>query len=556
MSKLLEILRTGRAPGYKCNNDAVDHESVYYKGPKGLKEVESQPKWKGGPNHSSKDIAKHFGMSRDFIKHTWSKAIPLLAFMMCLSAFGSGEITPGYVFTTTASADTLGKLVSQATIGPTFYSAKTAITTPSLNDTLLALQNGTLYQETVSTFFKPLIANQTTLSGAANVGDQLLIYSTNSLGNYSVTVSNLLNGSSIINASSLTFGNSNGFNLGSYSGSLFSTNDPPYIPIYGTNGIPKQIALTNLIANASGNLGTNLLVPYHFTQIFRPYDYGWTNFYTNVWGNYTNTLAITNLYVYTNGAQFPYPTLVDTDTVPIYSFTQRTNTTATLNSLYQYMTNKQALPAYTQARIRFSGVPLICTVSNNADTVGNLINATNNNGIPFVAGGVYAVTFITNGAAQIGNVQTNYCYYVVPQSTNASWFKVYSNYTAAVSGVGNITITGTGAGGNGSTNIMLYLTNYTSYNCDVIPSVTNVFRTSNQDGLYDIFFRTNSANANYYITGTANGVSGGPYGGIFSVPQFSPMAGVGQTLTGFRVMTGTLTAVSNCTSVSVMVNPQ
>ena len=565
MSKLLEILRTGRAPGYKCNNDAVDHESVYHKGPKGLKEVENQPKWKGGPNHSSKDIANHFGMSRDFIKHTWSKAVPLLAFMLCLSAFGSGEITPGYVFTTTASADTLGKLVSQATIGPTFYSAKTAMTTPTLNDTILALQNGNLYQESVSLFFTPLIANQTALSGAANVGDQLLIYSTNSAANRSVTVSNLLNGSSIINASSLTFGNSNGFNLSNFSASLFSTNDPPYIPIYGTNGIPKQIALTNLLASASGNLGTNLLVPYHFTQIFRPYDYGWTNFYTNVWGGYTNTLAITNLYVYTNGTQFPFPTLVDTDTVPVYSFTQKTNTTATLSAVYQYMTNRTSnlgLPSYTSARVQFQGIANSLLVSNNAS--GTTIQVSNNASFSFTAGTIYPMLFITNTTQTqkiFLNVYTNQIVYVIPQATNTTVFQVYSNYTSALAITNPMAVNNTGSGGF---NFLAFVTNYTSYNCDAIP-VVNALPTSGAGptylpGVYDVFFRTNSTTTNYYVSGSSTLASGRP-GIVFIENQnISGAGGYPPSTNRFRVGSGDQNIgtpfVANSSLMHVIVNPQ
>ena len=414
-------------------------------------------------------------------------------------------------------------------------------------------------------FFTPLIANQTALSGAANVGDQLLIYSTNSAANRSVTVSNLLNGSSIINASSLTFGNSNGFNLSNFSASLFSTNDPPYIPIYGTNGIPKQIALTNLLASASGNLGTNLLVPYNFTQIFRPYDYGWTNFYTNVWGGYTNTLAITNLYVYTNGTQFPFPTLVDTDTVPVYSFTQKTNTTATLSAVYQYMTNRTSnlgLPSYTSARVQFQGIANSLLVSNNAS--GTTIQVSNNASFSFTAGTIYPMLFMTNTTQTqkiFLNVYTNQIVYVIPQATNTTVFQVYSNYTSALAITNPMAVNNTGSGGF---NFLAFVTNYTSYNCDAIP-VVNVLPTSGASptylpGVYDVFFRTNSTTTNYYVSGSSTLASGRP-GIVFIENQnISGAGGYPPSTNQFRVGSGDQNIgtpfVANSSLMHVIVNPQ
>lgn len=71
MSRILEIIKSGRAPGARCGKPAVDPDSVFHKAPKALKELESTPRFKHGPPHGAKGIEKHFGMNVSFIQKTW-----------------------------------------------------------------------------------------------------------------------------------------------------------------------------------------------------------------------------------------------------------------------------------------------------------------------------------------------------------------------------------------------------------------------------------------------------------------------------------------------------
>jgi hypothetical protein len=134
------------------------------------------------------------------------------------------------------------------------------------------------------------------------------------------------------------------------------------------------------------------------------------------------------------------------------------------------------------------------------------------NSFPAAYGPPYAVDIITNGSQAFWTgIQTNTIYYVVPQATNNMWLTVYSNYTDAAFSAANyrtnqIPIIATG---NGALDTLLYLTNYTSFNADVIQVITPP--TTIRTAVYDVYFRTTSSQTPYYYvtsesmeTGTAN----------------------------------------------------
>ncbi|MDE2105574.1 MAG: hypothetical protein KGL39_50575 [Patescibacteria group bacterium] len=322
------------------------------------------------------------------------------------------------------------------------------------------------------------------------------------------TVSNLFNfGSSNINVSYLQFastnnaGGTNQFILPQWTlpFSGMNTNFPLHILIFDTNGIPYRFSLTNLELNLAGDLGTNFSVPYLYNWQFYP----WTFYNTNSWGftnnwGYTTNFPIKSLFV-TNGypASTNSQTLVDSDQIPINSTQQETNTTTTLQALFQYLQNKNTLPPYTFGRIQFSGYPISIIISNDSQTSVGLLHVAFNS-FPTNIQGPYAVSVITNASQiQVQQFQTNTIFYVQTQSTNTAWVHVYSNYLSAVQLTNWIPVFNSGAG---TMNQFLYLTNFTSYNADAIPVVAGP--TTIRTGIYDIYFRTPAATAPYYLSGT------------------------------------------------------
>jgi hypothetical protein len=332
-----------------------------------------------------------------------------------------------------------------------------------------------------------------------------------------ITASNLVNGlSSAINPALIPYastnnpGGTNKFVIPAWPYPVFNgfnTNFPVTLTVLDTNGVTYRQSLTNFESSVAADFGTNFSLPFTYNQIFQPWLVYGTNTYgfTNSWGSQTN-FAITSLYL-TNS--YPASTntaeLVDADALPIASTQQGTNTTATLFAIYQYLAAKNTLPPYTTARVQFSGTPVNITISNNANTAFGLVQVASNS-FPTNIAPPYAVAVVTNATqVQISMFQTNTLFYVVPQATNGSWFHVYSNYTTAISGTGWLPVLNSGAG---PTNQFIYLTNYTSFNADVLQVINppNTIRTA----VYDVYFRTNSpVNANYYISGTAQNISGG-----------------------------------------------
>lgn len=204
MSKLLEILRSGRPPGFS-GSGAVDEQSVFALAPKAFKEIEN------GTGRSSKDrpmsardMAKYMGLgSVDKLKQIWKKTNPraftcllvLLAFQM--QAMAGLELSGGVNFIDgqTVHAQDLNNLIGNGTINVGFYSSQPIVTTAAASDYML------LYSPILNRYekitagnlvtFNPSIINGQPL-GSINPGDLMLFYNTNTATLYNNTVQALL----------------------------------------------------------------------------------------------------------------------------------------------------------------------------------------------------------------------------------------------------------------------------------------------------------------------------------------------------------------------------
>lgn len=520
MGKINEILKSGIAPGAVCGERPFDPASVFHKAPNGLKELETQPRYKHGPNYSARDISKHFGMPTDFIKQTWSKPLPkaiacfLVAFLFILPAKAVNYITAGETLQDgqTVHAQDLMNLVQNAIIGPGFYYSQPIDNTPLQSDYLVLYSPtlGGLYKATLLNAFLNNPQSITLLPNGTPVytnQDLFAFYSAAGTNLESITASNLANFfSTYANPSLFPFAYTNigtGTNTyflpnwtGTFSG--FNTNLPESL-WWGTNGIAKQQSLYGLEIAEAADLGTNIALPYNYNYLWYPWTFEGTNTvspYTNAFG-WTTNFPITAAFQ-TNAQGSNLLTLTLTDSIPILANLQaKTNTSVTLGALYGLFTNINALPAYTQARIQFSGIPETLWITNNAQTTYGLLNITSNS-LP--AGQLaYAVSVVTNTSQiVIAGLQTNTLFYIVPTATNNEWVHVYSNYVTAVSGVGWLPVLNAGTG---TQNKFLYLTNYTSFNADVTQQVNGDQTT--RTAVYDIWFRSPSPTPYYYVTGNA-----------------------------------------------------
>ncbi len=172
-----------------------------------------------------------------------------------------------------------------------------------------------------------------------------------------------------------------------------------------------------------------------------------------------------------------------------------------------------AVPAFSLAAIQFSDFPVPVTISNDAQTAYGLLHVAPNSFPPNLPS-PYAVSVITNASQiQIAAFQTNTPFFVVPTATNNAWVRVYSNYVSAVSGSGWLPVLNTGAG---TANQFLYLTNFTSYNADVIQIVTGP--ATIRPGICDVYFRTNVQPV-YYVSGAAIPESADGYPQLVSIAQ-------------------------------------
>jgi hypothetical protein len=515
MNGISEILKTGIAPGVRCGRGAVDRDSVFYKAPKALKELESEPIFKRGPARGAGRINKLFGMSTSTIRRAWGLGC-VLALLTAQCAY-AGDLTPGETFTDrqTVYASDLNNAIGGATLnsgGANFISRQTLLT-PNLSADYFVGYNPIAqetYKATLISLVQSPLGVQLLSPGMPNYtnADLFSFYSSSVTNLANITFQNLVQdiASNINPVAWMQFAPTNNpgaTNLpvlanwpagAAWSFSGWNTNNQPFILAWASNGVPYQQPLSNLDAAIQSDNGTN---PFVFRQIFQPWNVYGTNStgFTNAWYGPTN-FAITNLFIGTNQTA----TLTDTDAVPVFANAQTTNTTATMLSIYEYMTNKNALPPYTVARIQFSGIAEAVVVSNTASSANGLIQVATN---IFQSGVIYCVDFATNGAqVQITGVQTNTPYYVVSQATNNEWLHVYTNLSAAKSLTNFMTVANTGSG-TSPMNYLFYLTNYTSFNADVTAVITLGNPPVQAYTTYDVWFRSPAANALYYVTGVA-----------------------------------------------------
>lgn len=431
-------------------------------------------------------------------------AILLCFFAALLVPVTGQEINPGQTFVDgqRLTAAQLTALVQQATIQPPFYTDKISQTNIASTDLLLVYSpsSGTFHKVTGAAGIYnnvAIIAAQQPYVNMANTNYFFLGYDSTNGTLFQVNLTNLLwTGAQWIQVAGLNFSNT----LSEYG--IFNpawTNNPVRMLVWDTNGIPRMESMSNLVQSIAPTLGTNWSLPFTFNQIFEPWNVWFTNGVTNVWGT-ASPFAITNIFI-TNS---PIPTITDTDTIPIYANEQGSNTVVTTTALYEYFTNRNALPAYTQGRCQFSGIPVLFVITNNANTTYGSISFSNTgyfaSSPPFPALATpYAVDFITNGTGfYFAGANTNIPYWIVPFQTNANWARIYTNYAQAVQQTNWMTLTSQGSG----VQTMVYLTNYTGFNADAIQvcaaSVVDPAR-------YQIWLRVPSPTPYYYVSGLAQG---------------------------------------------------
>ncbi|HTA30714.1 MAG TPA: hypothetical protein VK731_09510 [Candidatus Cybelea sp.] len=449
--------------------------------------------------------------------------------MACLALDASaGDITPGITLTDgqRLTAAQLAQLVSQAIINASFYTSKVSQTNLTPTDILLVYSaaSGTFHQLSGNAAVfqnNALVNNQVPYAaGQITTNSFFLGYDSTNFVLFKASLTNLATAlSPWIVPGLLNLSNTLSAYPAAQPNPYYITNAVQLI-VFDTNGVPYSLSLSNLFAGASGQLNTNGFA-FVNAQVFAPQTVTGTNTYgfTNAWGT-QSAFPITNLFIpsITNA-----PTLSATDSIPIMSGPQQTNTTASLNSIFQWMTNQNAFPPYTYARCQFSGIPLSMSVSNVTSTVNGTIcimtNPASGWGTNFFATNqIYAVSFITNGVSLFGGMQTNLAYYIVCVATNngigGNWAHVFSNYVSAATYLQNGSSTNyiaiTGSGGAQTANVMLYLTNFTGFNADAVQVTTPAAPNTVRTGVYDVWFRTPAASALYYMTASSIQQLSGP----------------------------------------------
>jgi hypothetical protein len=362
----------------------------------------------------------------------------------------------------------------------------------------------------------------------------------------STTVSNFLwNSASNINVAGLSFANTNDstatmqYVLPAWPYPLSGlppngTNYPVNLMIFGTNGVPYRVGLSNWEWNVASDLGNFFSIPWEYQQEFYPWQIYGTNSaspYTNAFGWGTN-FPITAYLQPNNGDTLTNATLEDNDTIPVNSHQEGvattgnpTNTSATLLSIYEYMTNKNALPPYTIARTQFSGITASASVTNMSNVSGIItnvalaVNWTNPAPVSFKG----ATTMMPTVPGLVSNVvywaqTTNLASLPAGIPAGVPPFQLFTNFANAEARINPIQ-------GNGvnpvNASTLYYVTNYSAVNCVVIQeSAASAIDT----GDYGIWF-TNLAPQSpfYYLTGSVldNGNRGNS-GGYVSICGTQP----------------------------------
>ena len=507
MNGIKDIIESGKPPGYF--GSAVDPQSVFAAAPKAFREIErGEGRSRAQGPISARDMAKYMGLgSVDRLKAIWkktnSKAFGAIAALCLLSQsmFGQSQlfsipapypIVDG-VYMHAANFNNAMQFLQPT---PFFITSWPVDSTPLTGDQLLVYsQNGAYQRLSVGTLLSsgaPIVLYPSG-TPSVNTNDLFSFFSQSQQALNSIAFTNLV--ALILSFQNFTNLAADALPISGLSSNALTkvanTNFPSLMD-WRTNGVPLAVTLGTL-ENAIGS--DSLYQPYNYDFTFIPYNFYPTNSTPNPWGLFTN-FPITSLQK--SGTNLN--TLADADTLPINSTTQLTNTTVNLEAIYEYFTNRNALPFYTQARIQFSGVPDTLFITNNADTVNNLIQVTTNT---FTPGLIYAVDVSTNGNTQKfwSTIQSNQVYWVVSKATNNTWVSVFTNFSNAVFGTNSLTITATGSGTQCK---MYYLTNFSSFNADetVVTAGNSVIT-----GYYDTWFRTPSSTPFYYTFGTAEQVS-------------------------------------------------
>lgn len=355
----------------------------------------------------------------------------------------------------------------------------------------------------------------------------------------STTVSNFLwNSASNINVAGLSFANTND-STATYQYALpvwpyplsglppNGTNYPASLMIFGTNGVPYREGLSNWEWNVASDMGNCFSVPWEYQQEFYPWQIYGTNSvspYTNAFGWYTN-FPITAYLEPNNGNTLTNATLEDNDTIPVNAHQEgvattgnATNTSATLFSIYEYMTNKNALPPYTLARTEFSGYTASASITNMSNVTGIITNValatswTNPTPVSFQGASTMMPT--------VPGVISNVVYWAQVTNWPNLGFQLFTNFANAEARINPIQ-------GNGvnpvNASTLFYLTNYTAVNCVVIQESATASKIT---GLYGIWF-TNFVPQNpyYYLTGSVlDGGTTGNGGGYLSISGTQPPA--------------------------------
>lgn len=305
MNGIEQILQTGIAPGVNIGGH-TEHDTVYHKAPKALKELENEPIYKHGPTRGASRIAKHFGMATDFIKSTWKKTnakafLVFFAVMLGLSA-KAGQISPGFNFVdgSVAHASDLNGLVGNATINSTFYLGAPIINQPLTSDYLL------LYSPTLGEYYKMtannfLFGNTNVITGLPSKttlvnGDLIYSYDSGSSSLEALNLWTYLMGQSFWTN---LFTPSIATNLPASSVSpsaLVAINQGGTNATTQVSNLVRTIAIRNLPCTNAIILNTNLTGVLNFPVIVRP---------VLVVTNDSGGSPPLNTFLYTNGDEIP-----------------------------------------------------------------------------------------------------------------------------------------------------------------------------------------------------------------------------------------------------------
>lgn len=481
------------------------------------------------------------------------KIFAILVLVSLLLPAAAQDILTGYtpVDGQRLTAAQLIQMINQATIQTAFLTAKAYQGAPANGDLFLvySASSGTFHKITATSLLYTnfnLISSQVAYSTTIPAATFLFYDPTNQwMGQ--ITESNLAKTlSSGITASNLVFYNTNGNQLPIYNTTQTATNNPLYIVVYDTNGIPSSLTLSNLFSAYQAYIYTNWTEPFVYKQMWLPWTmYGTNSNFTNAWGTTTNWPIFSLFTNNAAGASTNVATLSDSDTLPINSGPQATNTTMTLNAFYQYLTNKNALPPYTVARVQFSGVHVTMTITNMSTTTGIITNIAN------AAAWTTPTPVSFQGASSqmptTAQVQSNTVYYALLTNTSPIGFQLYTNVVNANARTNFIVGNGVSPSATGT---LFWLTNFTSFACDAIQlSSTTSVRTGN----YGVFFRTPAANNLYYITATLGNPDA--IGGVVEIQTQN--AYDLQTTNGFVVASkGFGNSYQEATTIHTLVNPQ